>query len=244
MTERSLDDLLDEIALGLASAEDQSRIEAMAAQDAALAARLDRARQRFAPLDDTAPVLPLPQGFWQGIAARLDGATDLATTGSGETAPASGMVVDLARVKSRLGRWRGTALGAIAASLLLACVTGWTLLSPPAPLVIAVLMDAEGEAFALIESGADNTTRVTLLEPADVPAGQVMQVWTKPDEAGPPVSLGLLVEGSSRTLSISGLPAPGARQLYEITAEPAGGSPTNLPTGPILGVGLAKEPVL
>ncbi|MWB79014.1 hypothetical protein GLS40_13325, partial [Pseudooceanicola sp. 216_PA32_1] len=44
--------------------------------------------------------------------------------------------------------------------------------------------------------------------------------------------------GRSGTLMIDGLPAPHPQQLYEITVEPAGGSPTNLPTGPILGKGL------
>jgi len=72
---------------------------------------------------------------------------------------------------------------------------------------------------------------------------QVMQVWTKPEEDGPPVSLGLLSTGRSSTLTIDGLPTPRPQQLYEITFEPAGGSPTQLPTGPILGKGLAKEPV-
>jgi anti-sigma-K factor RskA len=43
---------------------------------------------------------------------------------------------------------------------------------------------------------------------------------------------------------IDGLPAPHPQQLYEITVEPAGGSPTNLPTGPIPGKGLAQEPVI
>jgi len=76
-----------------------------------------------------------------------------------------------------------------------------------------------------------------------MPSNQVMQVWTKPDDDGPPVSLGLLSTGRSDTLTIEGLPTPSPRQLYEITLEPAGGSPTNLPTGPIFGKGLAKAPV-
>jgi hypothetical protein len=98
-------------------------------------------------------------------------------------------------------------------------------------MVVAVLLDDRGDAIALVESGPDNTTRVTLLERPDVPAGHVMQVWTKPEEDGPPVSLGLLTSGLSRVLSVQGLPEPHPAQLYEITFEPAGGSPTNLPTG-------------
>ncbi|WP_407815360.1 anti-sigma factor domain-containing protein, partial [Staphylococcus aureus] len=38
------------------------------------------------------------------------------------------------------------------------------------------------------------------------------------------------------------LPTPRDNQLYEITLEQAGGSPTGRPTGPILAKGLAKFP--
>lgn len=235
MTDRSLDMLIDEVVLGLASDEDRRRLRALAAQDADVASRLEQARQRFAPLDDTATPLPLPEGLWDRIAARLDKAD--------APAPAA-EVIDLAQVRARLGQWRRAALGAVAACLVMAVALGWSLLSVAEPLVVAVLLNSEGQAVALIESGEDNRTQVTLLERPDLPADRVMQVWTKPDADGPPVSLGLLAGGGSRTLTIRGLPAPGASQLYEITSEPAGGSPTDLPTGPILGVGLAKKPVI
>ncbi|MEO4041217.1 anti-sigma factor [Hoeflea sp. CAU 1731] len=81
------------------------------------------------------------------------------------------------------------------------------------------------------------------LEAAQVPDNQVMQVWTKPDSDGPPVSPGLLPFERSGILEVEGLPSPAADQLYEITFEPEGGSPTNVPTGPVLGKGFAKSPV-
>ncbi|WP_226629673.1 anti-sigma factor domain-containing protein [Alloyangia pacifica] len=241
MTDRSLDLLIDEVVLGLASEADTARLEELAARDPEVAQRLARARDRFAPLDETADDLPLPEGFWNRLAPRLDVSEEASPPPEPETAGAE--VIDLAPLRARLNRWRRAAVTGIAASLLLACLLGWSMLTPSDPLVVAVLLDDRGEAIALVESGPDNTTRVTLLERPDVPAGQVMQVWTKPDDDGPPVSLGLLSTGLSRVLSVEGLPEPHPTQLYEITFEPAGGSPTNLPTGPILGKGLAKEPV-
>ncbi|SDI53314.1 anti-sigma factor [Alloyangia pacifica] len=241
MTDRSLDLLIDEVVLGLASEADTARLEELAARDPEVAARLASARGRFAPLDETADDLPLPVDFWERLAPRLDLSDETSPPPEPETAGAE--VIDLAPLRARLTRWRSAAVTGIAASLLLACLLGWSLLTPPDPLVVAVLLDDRGEAIALVESAPDNTTRVTLLERPDVPAGQVMQVWTKPEEDGPPVSLGLLSTGLSRVLSIEGLPEPHPTQLYEITFEPAGGSPTNLPTGPILGKGLAKQPV-
>lgn len=107
-----------------------------------------------------------------------------------------------------------------------------------------MLLNDQGDAVALVEAMKDNTTRVTLLEQPEVPSERVMQVWTKPEDTGLPVSLGLLEAGTSRTLTVEGLTSPHLLQLYEITTEPAGGSPTNLPTGPILGKGLTKVPVI
>jgi len=237
MTDRTLDILIDEVVLGLADDADVARVDEMAARDPAVAAQLERARARFAPLDDTADEIALPAGFWSRVEGDLD-------AGVSETRPSSADVIDLSAVRRTMTRWRGAALGGIAAALLLAMTLGWTLMTPVEPSVIAVLLNDEGEAIALVEGRPDNTTLVTLLEQAQVPTERVMQVWTKPDEDGPPVSLGLLASGRSQTLEIEGLPAPSPQQLYEITVEPAGGSPTNLPTGPILGKGLAKEPVI
>lgn len=237
MTQRPLPDLIDDVVLGVAHDADVARLEALAATDPAIAAALERARQKFAPLDATAETLPLPDGFWERIEAGIAQATP------DDTPEPAVKVVDLAALRGSIRRWRTSALTGIAASLMLVAVLGWTL-SRPEPAVMAVLLNAEGEAVALVEGMADNTTRVTLLERPEMPVDQVMQVWTKPDDAGPPVSLGLLDTGRSRTLSLEGFPAPHALQLYEITSEPEGGSPTNLPTGPILGKGLAKVPVI
>jgi anti-sigma-K factor RskA len=239
MTDRSLDILIDETVLGLADEGDMARLEALAARDPDIAARLEQARQRFAPLDDTVDALPLPEGLWGRVETQLDAPEEAGMPPLG----APDNVIEFKTLRGAINRWRRVALGGIAAAVLMACILGWSLMQSTQPLVVAVLLDTQGEAVALIEGGPDNTTRVTLLERPDVPSNQVMQVWTKPDAAGPPVSLGLLNTARSRVLSIKGLPAPHPEQLYEITLEPDGGSPTNLPTGPILGKGLAKAPV-
>lgn len=240
MTDRSLDILIDEAVLGLADEVDLQRLDALAQDDPALAARLDAARERFAALDQTADTLPLPEGFWTRLEARL------AAPDAEQTLPATkgDNVIQLGTLRRKVTQWRGAAIGGMAAALLLACMLGWTMFQTTQPVVVAVLLNDQGEAIALVEGRADNTTQVTLLERADVPPNQVMQVWTKPDDDGLPVSLGLLTTGLSRVLRIEGLPSPAPQQLYEITVEPAGGSPTNLPTGPILGKGLAKAPVI
>jgi anti-sigma-K factor RskA len=54
--------------------------------------------------------------------------------------------------------------------------------------------------------------------------------------------MGLLETVRATLLEGPTLPAPRANQLYEITLEPAGGSPTGRPTGPIIGKGFANAP--
>ncbi|MBW8636727.1 anti-sigma factor [Hoeflea sp. WL0058] len=237
MTERSLDDLIDEVVVGLASEEDCARIEKMAERDAEIAARLDSARMRYMALDETADELELPAQMWERVASDI--ATKQVST---EDKPPE--IVDLTPAIRNRNRWRLMAIGSMAATIMLAVVLGWTLNARLEPTVIAVLLDAQGQPVALVEGARNNKTLVTLLEAARVPDNQVMQVWTKPDSDGPPVSLGLLPSERSGVLEVEGLPSPAADQLYEITFEPYGGSPTNLPTGPILGKGFAKTPVL
>jgi anti-sigma-K factor RskA len=69
-----------------------------------------------------------------------------------------------------------------------------------------------------------------------------MQVWTLQSLDMGPMSLGLLDGAHSATLRSPALPKPQDTQLYEITLEQAGGSPTGRPTGPILAKGFAKLP--
>jgi anti-sigma-K factor RskA len=69
------------------------------------------------------------------------------------------------------------------------------------------------------------------------PAGRSLQFWTKAESATAPTSLGLVQAGQTLELPLSRLPAAEARQLFEITLEPEGGSTVGRPTGPILFVG-------
>ncbi|WP_236638206.1 anti-sigma factor [Mangrovicoccus ximenensis] len=145
-----------------------------------------------------------------------------------------------ARLPPEARRWRGLAGLALAAAVSCAALLFTDVLTPE-PAVMAILLDAEGNSVAVIEAFADDSVRVTPLAPVAPDGAQVLQVWTKPDPDGPPVSLGILQSAIRSHLSGPDLPRPVADQLFEITIEPEGGSPTGLPTGPIVGVGLAQQ---
>ena len=237
--DRDIQERIDEVVIGLAEPAEFDAIERLAAEDPDVALMLERTRARFAELDGTATPEELPDDMWARVSGKLDRTAD-------EELPESN-VVPLPSPNapgprsSRPMVWATSA--SIAASLVMAVLLGWSLLSRPEPTVIAVLLNDAGKPVALVEGAEDNTTLITLLGTASVPAGRVMQVWTKPEDDGPPVSLGVLDQPKGTTLSVKGLPVPSAQQLYEITFEQDGGSPTGLPTGPIYGKGLAQQPL-
>lgn len=242
--DRDLAELADEFVIGLCDPEEQGEVEERLKTDTELAAYVERARERFAALDAATPEEALPETLWPRIARRLDA---LEAEGEESTVPETGTTVtDLA--SARAGRsaaagWTGlTAVAAVAASLVLAVALAWNVLTAVDPKVIAVLLNDDGQPVAMIEGSENNTTRVTMLGETDVPAGTVLQLWTKPDPDGPPVSVGVFDEPRKTVLEAMGLPAPSLDQLYEITFEQPGGSPTGLPTGPILGKGFSREP--
>ena len=238
MDERSLDEIADEYVLGLLDPAEEREVTTRLATDPALRLAIGHSRDRFLELDLTAGAAPVRPELWQQIASRLETVPAEPTTAPARVAaPPAAAANDNA-----LRRWRGLATGALAACLLLALALGWSVTREVEPQVIAVLLDEEGNALAIVEDFGDARARVTLLTDFDVPQGRTMQVWTLPSAELGPVSLGLLPEGETTILRGPELPPPGPDQLYEITIEEAGGSPTGRPTGPILVKGFARLP--
>lgn len=130
---------------------------------------------------------------------------------------------------------------AIAASLLLATVLLLRLpaLQPTAPRYLAVLQSPSDQSAGwVVEAMAGGSLRlVPIGTTPPVPSGKVLQFWTKAEGASGPTSLGLVTAGQSVELPVSRLPTLEARQLFELTLEPEGGSTIGRPTGPILFVG-------
>jgi anti-sigma-K factor RskA len=223
--------------LGDVDETERSALESAMATDTELATAVDRLSAQMQALDDTAGSLPVPEGMWQRIEAQLD-------PGAGAEAPASARVVTPARRRrTTLPPW-----AALAASVVVAAGIGYLAgnisVPTPDPVVIAVLIN-EGAATpgAIVEAFADNSVRIVPLEAFEVPAGRILQVWTLPDAETGPVSLGTFADPQSIRLAGASLPEPQPGQLYEITLEPAPGSPTGRPTGPILVKGFARNPL-
>ena len=222
-------DRADRYVLGLWDRDDDSG-EAEMMKDPDMAREIGRSRDRFLALDDTADPETPSDMLWPRILRGIEGVGDAAidpTPGPGTT--------------SQPGEMRQSLMAlALAASLAVAGVLGWMVLTTPETDVVAVLVNDDGTPFALVGTNDANVTEVTILSAVDIPDGRVMQLWTKPDPNGPPVSVGLIEQVESLVLRSPELPAPTTNQLYEITVEQEGGSPTGLPTGEILGVGVTQ----
>lgn len=222
-----------EYVLGLLEGPEADAFERELAQSPELAATVAKLRRHMHALDDTVTPLPANPDIWARIEAQL-----------GDTV-GQPLAMTMARPANdnRWMQWAG-----IAASVLVALGVGYlagtTTGAQRQPVMVAVLISEDAmQPGAIVEAFADDSVRLVPLDRFEVPEGRVLEVWTLPDPATGPVSLGTF--NSPQTINLSGpdLPPPMSGQLYEITLEPTGGSPTGRPTGPILVKGFAKAPL-
>lgn len=219
--------LAGEYVLGLLDERDSAEVERRLAHDRDLGASIAHWRRRFDELDATAPALAPSPELWPTIERAI-----------AAPAPAAKLPFDLWR---SLTFWRGAALAAAMGCLFLAI--GLVLQGQrPQPVVIAVLEAQDSTPGAIVEAYADGSIRLVPLTDIPVPQGRALQVWTLWDRDTGPVPLGVLDRARNTMLNVAGQPVPRPQQLYEITLEPATGSPTGRPTGPILYKGLAAAP--
>ena len=223
--------LADDYVLGLLDEHERLAVEREIDANADLRAAVGASRDRFIPLDDILAPAPVDHQLWPRIAAALPVQETPGETGK----PAAN--------DNRRDWWPATAMMAIASTILLAIGLGYSLLRATEPVVIAVLLNDKGGIHAVIEDFGDRNATVRLLEHIDIPAGKTIQAWTLPSPEMGPVSIGLIEDEQSGSLDMPPLPRPHADQLYELTIEDEGGSPTGRPTGTIIAKGFAKLPI-
>jgi anti-sigma-K factor RskA len=215
-----------EYALGTLSADERARMESRLKDDPALREAVRRWQTRLAPLDDTARAeTPRPE-VWRAI--------EQATSLTGPAAEPESNVVHLRR---QLGAWRTATMltGALAAGLAVFVLFD-QFVAPPASEAgryIAVV-DSGGVEPALI-AAVDTTTGLIRIRrlTAEAPAGRSLELWHV-GEGQAPRSLGLLqtnLEAQTIGELPDGMPIEGT---LAVSVEPAGGSPSGSPTGPIV----------
>jgi anti-sigma-K factor RskA len=151
---------------------------------------------------------------------------------------------DAARVRwwQRLGLWQGLAVTATVAAL----SVGIALQPGPSEPPVVVVLSATDPALTHAAPGlkaqfvaslsADGQSLVLKpLNTAPVSAQQALELWALPTDGSSPRSLGLIsAERDTTVLRREMLQGTGA---FAVSVEPAGGSPTGTPTGPVISVG-------
>lgn len=241
-----------EYVLGTLNAAERQAFEAAMARDEGLRREAYAWQDRLLGLTRMLLPVPVPPSLWPRIAARLGGASGASGVSQVATVPGAAGQPGAANdaLWSSVRFWRWLSGGAVAAAVVMSVLLVRTLVAPPAgveqaqaqaPRYLAMLQSPDNAATGwIVETvGTDAIRLVQVGEGAVIPQGKTMQFWTKPEGAAGPTSLGLVKPGQVVMVPKGQLPGLAERTLFELTLEPAGGSPYDRPSGPILFVGKA-----
>ena len=218
------DRLAAEYVLGTLRGPARRRFRVLLDAHPALASAVRRWEDQLAPLSGSVGRVEPPTRVWTDIEARLFGAAPDAAA---------------QRWWNALGLWR--ALSALATVATLALLFVVMQAPPPQPPIIVVLAanpDAAGPRDASFVASLSADGRALVLKPLNAPAltaAQTLELWSVPAQGGPR-SLGLVRADQATTLLLqAGVQRSTA--AFAVSIEPAGGSPTGSPTGPIVSLG-------
>jgi anti-sigma-K factor RskA len=220
-----LDALAAQYVLGTLSRAARARVVRLARGNETVAAALRAWENRLLPLAESLPPVAPPERVWPAILARIQG-----QRGSGS-------------IWANLGLWRGLTLAGFATAVALAVVI--LAPRPETPMESMVVVLAGQDARPALLVSADRSGRTLLIKavaPVLPTSDRVLQLWALPQQ-GNPRSLGLIpASGAASNVVRLDLTAPAGQALQNIPAlavslEPPGGSPTGLPTGPVLYTG-------
>ena len=218
-TPERADALAAEYVLGTLRGRARERCKRLARTDRALGDAVRTWEERLLPLAEELPPVAPPARVWAAILARIRGA------------PAA-----RASLWSSLGLWRALAFASLAMVVALTTVLLRPAPEPPEGVLVIVLAGADAKP-ALVAS-ADRLGRyltVKTIAPVAVAGDRALELWMLP-EGGSPRSLGLISATGVGRVALSASAEDVLRNIpaLAVSLEPRGGSPTGLPTGPVL----------
>lgn len=176
------------------------------------------------------------------MAGLLDEIPEVAPPARAKTALTARLFPGRERQVARRGRfWLGLLTGTALAGLALVVVTP---VLRPLPPTYQASLGAEGAAVRLAVAYSERSGELSLTGIAGAaPQGRDFQLWLIPS-GQPPVSLGLVpATATARLVVPEALRGALAGGVLAVSEEPAGGSPTGLPTGPVLATAFLVAPV-
>jgi Uncharacterized protein conserved in bacteria len=212
--------LAGEYVLGTLQGGARRRFERLLQEDAALKLLVAQWECLFNPLvESLLPVTP-PARVLKSIARRI-------------TPPKKPRL----NLWDHLGFWRTVGMMASAVSLMLISYIGAMLSPAPSLGYITVLNDPQVKPLWLVSLDVvSKKIIIQAVHPPHLAEGKSWELWLLPGKEQPPYSLGLLPPSGARIVT---LPKAGAVLVprasgLAVSLEPAGGSPTGAPTGPVL----------
>jgi len=218
-----LDRLAADYAVGLLRHRARARFERLCTRLAPALNSRQRWEDRLLPLAlAVPPVMPAP-AVWQQLQRRID-----ELPGS-----ADARRMDVSRHGARRW-WLAAAASLVAVVLFVGRETWW---APVTWQAVAVLEPANQAPLWSVERDPNGTLlSVHTLGTVTLASSSSYELWVLPRGAGNPVSLGLLPRHGSlqRTLTAAQRQYLLAGAQVAVSIEPSGGSPTGLPTGPVV----------
>ncbi len=218
-----LDALAAQYVLGTLSRRARDRLERLSRSDESVAAAIRSWQNRLLPLTESVPPVDPPERVWPAILRRIHGRPE----------PGS--------VWANLGLWRALTLVGFATAMALSVVLLTSRVGAPAETLVVVLAGQDARP-ALVVSGERSGRILTIKALAAVQpsSDRALQLWALPGQ-GNPRSLGLLPLAGPGLVRVD-LQEPIGQALQNtptlaVSLEPRGGSPTGLPTGPVLYTG-------
>ncbi|MBA4110054.1 MAG: hypothetical protein C0487_10735 [Leptothrix sp. (in: Bacteria)] len=223
------DRLASEYVLGTLRGPARRRFEVLLPAHPQLRRAVSEWQERLVPMMEVLPeVMPSP-GVWDAVQQRLFPAT----------AGPSGAVQSVTAWWQKLALWQGLAAFATVSAITLGL---WLEPRQPAQPPIVIVMNAQGDAAggfqtASFVASVGGDGRSLVLKPlgaVPVALNKALELWAVPGK-GAPRSLGLVsAQGTTTVLRQRLLDGTAA---FAVSVEPAGGSRTGAPTGPIISVG-------
>ncbi|HEY4191744.1 MAG TPA: anti-sigma factor [Mesorhizobium sp.] len=224
------DDLLAaEYVLGVLTADERLAAQRRAEADTAFARLVDAWEVRLSPLDGGYAEVEAPASVKAALDRRL-----FTPTSAGAARPG---------LWSSLAFWRGLTMAALAA---LALYVAAPLVNPPVPssqptLVAALAADGSDVKYLAVYDPAQHSVGLSHVA-GEHATGKDFELWMI-EGKNPPVSMGIIAAGATARLPVS----PAVQQrlaqgaVLAVSLEPAGGSPTGQPTGPVVAAGDLKN---
>ena len=216
------DKLAAEYVIGTLRGRARARFQSLLRYDAGLRRIVADWEGRLTPLAAAANEVAPPSRVWRRIAQRVGGRSS----------------------QARLALWRGLAVASTAFTLVLATFIGMAPRAEPPMASVAVMADEKGQASMVVswpsmKEAREPHVRIKVLqEHPTMAAGTTWELWMLPRDKSAPVSMGLISTDVNQVMKVRADLAKrmGAGEAWGIamSVEPAGGSPTGAPTGPVI----------